>query len=430
MKCRSFLLGFSLVGPCIAAAATPAPNVDRQFEQTVKPFVTKYCVSCHSGKNAPAQFDLKSYSNVDMVTDDFARWALLSERLQNQEMPPKPMPPPPAAEVQKVIDWVRAVRAEEIRRTAGDPGIVLTRRLSNAEYDYTIRDLTGEDMKVAKEFPVDPANQAGFDNSGESLTMSPVLLNKYLKAAREVADHAVFKPDGIDFAPYPMMVETDREKYAIQRIVSFYQAQPTDYADYFEAAWRYQIPRGSQEESRYLGHHRDGCKTEPQIPAYGLADPARSRRGRPGAQAAEDVPGAARSREVHTGANQRVRTQCVAMRDFVIKIRTHTAMQFAAPVVAGLPGQSEPLHNWKLQEFAEHRRESDPKDLRNDTDPPPVVPPIPKYPPLHQEAAPRWAALSAKARADDTDLIVPAAERARYEAAFSRFASVFPDGFT
>ena len=49
--------------------------------------------------------------------------------------------------------------------------------------------------------------------------MSPALLNKYLRAAREVADHMVLKPDGIDFAPYPMLVETDREKYAIQRIV-------------------------------------------------------------------------------------------------------------------------------------------------------------------------------------------------------------------
>src|SRR5580698_10453918 len=429
MKSRPFLLGCSLVGPCIAAAVTPAPNVDRQFDQTVKPFVAKYCVSCHSGKDAPAQFDLKSYSNVDMVKDDFARWTLLSERLQNQEMPPKPMPTPPAAEVQKVVDWVRAVRAEEIRRTASDPGIVLTRRLSNAEYDYTIRDLTGEDMKVAREFPVDPANQAGFDNSGESLTMSPVLLNKYLKASREVADHAVFKPDGIDFAPYPMMVETDREKYEIQRIVSFYQAQPTDYADYFEAAWCYRYRMALKKSHatlittamdaklspKYLPmvwdilHDRDpvGPVLKLQKMFLALPDPAKA------------TP--AQMKAVHT--------QCIAMRDFVIKIRTHTAMQFAAPVVAGLPGQSEPLHNYKLQEFAEHRRESDPMDLRNDNDPPPEVPSIPKYPPLHQDAAPRWAALSASARANDTDLIVPHAERARYEAAFSRFASVFPDGF-
>src|ERR1700678_4266881 len=242
MKFRTLLLSLSLTAVPVADAASPAPTplIDQQFEQTVRPFVGKYCVACHSGKMAPAQFDLKSYTSVDMVTDDFARWALLAERLKAKEMPPKPMPPPPAAESQQVIDWVASVRAEEIKKAAGDPGVVLARRLSNAEYDYTVRDLTGQDMNVAKQFPVDPANQAGFDNSGESLTMSPALLNKYLKAAREVADHAVLKPDGIDFAPYPMLVETDREKYAIQRIVSFYFAQPTDYADYFEAAWRYQ----------------------------------------------------------------------------------------------------------------------------------------------------------------------------------------------
>src|SRR5436305_13634526 len=101
MKVQPFLLGFLLLGPSIAVAAPPAPNLDRQFDQTVKPFVGNYCVSCHSGKSAPAQFDLKSYSSVDMVKDDFARWALLSKRLQNQEMPPKSMPAPPAAEVRQ-----------------------------------------------------------------------------------------------------------------------------------------------------------------------------------------------------------------------------------------------------------------------------------------------------------------------------------------
>ena len=63
-------------------------------------------------------------------------------------------------------------------------GIVLARRLSNAEYDYTIRDLTGVDIRPTREFPVDPANEAGFDNSAESLAMSPALVKKYLEAAR------------------------------------------------------------------------------------------------------------------------------------------------------------------------------------------------------------------------------------------------------
>ncbi len=149
-------------------------------------------------------------------------------------------------------------------------------------------------------------------------------------------------------------------------------------------------------------------------------------RGRPDRQAAGDVARPARARREQPDV---LRAKCVEMRDFVVRIRDHTAMQFAAPMVRGLPAGSQPLLNWKLRQFAAHRRDSDPKDLRNDTDPPPVVPEIPRYPGLHQEAAPRWAALTAKARAGDPDLVVPAAERSRYEAAFERFASVFPDAF-
>src|SRR5262249_4891258 len=152
---------------------------------------------------------IKSFTTMEQVTAEFPRWALVAERLTNKEMPPKQMPRPPQDQVDQVIAWVHAVRDAEIKRTAGDPGLVLARRLSNAEYDNTIRDLTGQDMQVARQFPVDPANQSGFDNSGETLTMSPALLNKYLQAARQIADHMVLKPDGIDFAAYPMKVESD-----------------------------------------------------------------------------------------------------------------------------------------------------------------------------------------------------------------------------
>ena len=416
------LAAIAALGVIPALAVTPP--LDKQFEQTVRPFVTKYCIGCHSGQTPAAQFDPKAYTSFDTVTKDYPRWAQVLERLSASEMPPKPMAPPPAEARQHVIDWIRAVRTEEIRKNAGDPGLVLARRLSNAEYNYTIRDLTGQDMRPTREFPVDPANTAGFDNSGESLTMSPALLNKYLQAARSVGDQMVLAPDGIDFAPHPMLVETDREKYAIQRIVGFYHQQPTDYADYFQAAWRFKnraalgkpaatlasIAADSKVSAKYLPmvwqilQEKDAIGPVAKLQAMWRALPG------------TDQPDA-------------VRAKCVEMRDFVVKIRQHTAMQYAAPIVRGLPAGSQPLLNWKLKEFAAHRRESDPNDLRNDTDPTPVVPAIPNYPGLHREAAPRWAALSAKARAGDVDLIVPAAERSRYEAAFSRFASVFPDNF-
>ena len=69
--------------------------------------------------------------------------------------------------------------------------------------------------------------------------MSPALVKKYLEAARRVADHLVLKPDGFAFAPHPMLADTDRDKYCVNRIIDFYRRQKTDYADYFLAAWRF-----------------------------------------------------------------------------------------------------------------------------------------------------------------------------------------------
>jgi hypothetical protein len=123
------------------------------------------------------------------------------------------------------------------------------------------------------------------------------------------------------------------------------------------------------------------------------------------------------------------RAKCVEMRDFVARIRNHTAMQFASPVVQGLSPWSQPLMSWKLRAFASHRRDFDRNALRLDSDPAPVVPAIPPYPKLGEEAALRAAALAIQARDGDLDLVIPDSQRARYEAAFARFSSVFPDAF-
>ena len=88
------------------------------------------------------------------------------------------------------------------RAHAGDPGPVVLRRLNNAEYTFTIRDLTGvASLEPAKEFPVDGAAGEGFTNTGNALAMSPSLVTKYLDAGKGIASHAVLLPDGIRFSP-------------------------------------------------------------------------------------------------------------------------------------------------------------------------------------------------------------------------------------
>src|SRR5215213_7526804 len=223
-----------------SGSAKVARPSEAAFHSNVQPFVQEYCVKCHGGKKPEAELDLSSTKEIAAVTADPARWNLVLQRLKDKEMPPDDAEKQPTDDQRKpVVAWLENVRAYETERMAGDPGTVLARRLSNAEYDYTIRDLTGVDLRPAREFPVDPANQEGFDNSGESLTVSPALMKKYAEAAKGIADHMVLTSRGLEFAAHPVVVETDRDKYCVLRIVDFYKRQPTDLADYFQAAWRY-----------------------------------------------------------------------------------------------------------------------------------------------------------------------------------------------
>ncbi len=426
-----FLLGVTFAPWPVRSADPSDSTLNREFQQTVRPFLNQYCMGCHGTKAPAAQFDMRLYSTTEAVAQDLGHWRLVTEKLTSGAMPPKGMPQPPEEARKQVTEWIQALQRSEARKHAGDPGPVLTRRLSNAEYNNTIRDLTGVDIQPAREFPVDPATLEGFDNSGESLVMSPGLFNKYLQAAHQVSENMVLTPDGFDFATHPMLAVTDRDRYSIQRILDFYASQPTDYAEYFEAAWRYKNRSAFGQRRASLADMAADAKVSGKyldLVWNILEEP--TERGQPDVGPVGKLQAMWRGLPAPAEAKPgELRAKCVEMREFVKKIRHHTSMQFAAPVVKGLPPASQPLLNWKLRKFNEHRREFDSKALRNDTDPAPEEPRIPRYPGLHREAAPRWAALMAKDRMNDEDLVVPAADRPRYEASFARFASVFPDVF-
>jgi hypothetical protein len=231
---------FRSVTGSAADPPTAADQLEHRFATQVQPFLQRYCFTCHGPKKQKASLDLSRDGAPAAIAKNARVWEYVLERIQAEEMPPENSARrPEPKERAVVVAWLRDVLDREARRNAGDPGIVLARRLSNAELDYTIHDLTGVAIRPAKEFPVDPANEAGFDNSGESLAMSPALLKKYLAAARLVADHVVLKPEGFVFAPHPVVTDTDRDKYCVKRIIDFYERHKVDYADYFLAAWKY-----------------------------------------------------------------------------------------------------------------------------------------------------------------------------------------------
>lgn len=180
----------------------PIADVDGEYEATVSKFLKKYCLDCHSTQLKKGDLDLQRFATFEQVRQDLEPWQHLIEQLEAGEMPPKDLPQPSAEERARTIAWVRNMLDAEARARSGDPGRVPLRRLSNAEYDCTIRDLTGVDLRPTREFPADGAAGEGFTNAAEALSdISPALLEKYLDAAREIADHAVLLPDGFRFSP-------------------------------------------------------------------------------------------------------------------------------------------------------------------------------------------------------------------------------------
>ena len=196
---------------CLAAAAflgTTAPAQDaatpgvRAFDSEVKPLVANYCLKCHSTEKHKGDIDLQQFVSAVDVFKHPKPWERALEQLSNGDMPPKDKPQPSFDERQRLVAGVNAMLDAVAQARAGDPGPVVLRRLNNAEYTFTIRDLTGvESLDPAKEFPADSASGEGFMNVGNSLVMSPALVTKYLDAAKEIAKHAVLLPDGIEFSP-------------------------------------------------------------------------------------------------------------------------------------------------------------------------------------------------------------------------------------
>jgi hypothetical protein len=244
--CRA--LTILLVVGVVVARLDAADRFQREFE----PFATKYCTRCHNSKQARGELNLSRYTEDRHVTADFRRWNHIIEFVRDGAMPPEDEPQPTIEERNKVVGTLETILLDEARKHAGDPGVILPRRLSNTEYDRSIHDLTGVDIRPTRDFPPDPAAGEGFDNTGEALGMSPSLLKKYLSAAQHVSEHLVLKTDGIAFASFPVTSYNEQKKLTEQAIIDFYQRHEVRIADYLEAAWRYRH-RGKSDNAGDIG---------------------------------------------------------------------------------------------------------------------------------------------------------------------------------
>ena len=178
-----------------------------QYQSTVAPFLAKHCLTCHSTKAKAAKLDLERFKDRQAALAERDVWESVAKRVKSGQMPPAGMPKPSPESVQALVAWA-SEHIDAIDRTRKvEPGRVTARRLNRAEYNNTIRDLFGISFRPADDFPLDDSGH-GFDNIGDVLSLSPVLLEKYLLAADKIVKAALVTGP----APKPVMEKFDADK--------------------------------------------------------------------------------------------------------------------------------------------------------------------------------------------------------------------------
>jgi hypothetical protein len=174
-----------------AKESPPLPPKDVQH------VLSTYCYDCHGDGMEKGKVSFDQFTTREEMLGRRDLWMAAVKNLRAGIMPPEKKPRPSQAEQKALEDWVKA-QVFQIDPRNLDPGRVTLRRLNRVEYRNTIRDLTGFDFNVEEELPPDDTGY-GFDTIGDVLSMSPLLLEKYMRAAEKIAIEAV--PRSFSVAP-------------------------------------------------------------------------------------------------------------------------------------------------------------------------------------------------------------------------------------
>ena len=173
---------------------TPAPgeknsedlslkNVSYTFPRDIIPVIEEYCLDCHDREIAKGDVDIESIIDQKPYVKNLQLWINIAERIRNGDMPPEEKPQLPATAKNKLRAWIHNDILNFNYDQIKNPGFTTTRRLSRAEFNNTVRDLFGVDLKPANNFPMDFTGTSGFSNSANTLYIQSANLERYISSA-------------------------------------------------------------------------------------------------------------------------------------------------------------------------------------------------------------------------------------------------------
>ncbi|MBM3786594.1 MAG: DUF1592 domain-containing protein [Acidobacteria bacterium] len=192
------------------------------FAQPPAAILRQYCFQCHGAEKPMGSISIERITGEASIADSYQHWEKVAAALEQKRMPPAKMPQPTDGERTAATKWIRTRLNDYARQHAGDPGKVTVRRLTSSEYAYTIQDLTGVEIKFDGDFVADSAGGEGFTNFGDVQFVDNQSLERYLEAAKLVANHAVVGSGPLGFYTHPG--KSGFELSAIHRINEIYRA--------------------------------------------------------------------------------------------------------------------------------------------------------------------------------------------------------------
>ena len=163
-----------------------------RYETDVRPLLQKHCIKCHNTNQPKAGVNIDNYKEHERVVKDGIFWLKVLDEIKTRSMPPRTEAALNSSDYEKLIGNIDNILQTSLKNQV--PGQIVIRRLSHAEYQYTVEDLLGVKFQAGDFFPSDGSGGGGFDNQGRALFFTPLKLERYYEAAEIITDSLMNDP--------------------------------------------------------------------------------------------------------------------------------------------------------------------------------------------------------------------------------------------
>ena len=228
----------------LTLAAEPAKAGESHvYTSRIGPLLRQHCLDCHGAKKQEAELDFRKFPDEKSLLADRKTWESVLDMVESDAMPPADRPRLAADDRRVLVRYLERVlfNLDCEKSETVDPGRVTIRRLNRVEYNNTVRDLLGVEFRPADDFPSDDVGH-GFDNIGDVLSVSPLLVEKYLAAAERIATAALASAD----TPQPGKTRPERARLQVEGSA---RAFPVRYPRHYVARRRrraFEAPRNGE----------------------------------------------------------------------------------------------------------------------------------------------------------------------------------------